>query len=90
MPRGRVITCTWGKDASWLTGNLDGEKDLRPVYEATKFLPSFHLEHYTQAMIPGSDAPSTAAVVHNGSVTGPARKKGVKREVPLAEQWGTS
>lgn len=67
----RTLASLWqaavGEDASWLTGKLDGEKDLRPVYENTGFLPSFHLEHYIQAMIPGSDAPASADASSSGA-----------------------
>ena len=37
----------------------DGTKDLMPVYEDKKFLPSLHLQYLGKADLPGSDAPAT-------------------------------
>ena len=59
----RTLASIWqaavGKDATWLANEpkIVGETDLMPIYENPGFLPSLHLGNYTQAMIPGSDAP---------------------------------
>ncbi len=92
----RTLASLWqaavGEDASWLTDKLDGEQDLRPVYEATDFLPSLHLEHYTQAMIPGSDANGAsapaAAVASAGS--GQARHAGSRPAAAQHPQSGSA
>jgi hypothetical protein len=76
----RTLASIWqsavGEDTSWLTGTFNGEKDLRKIYENTSFLPSLHLANYTQALIPGSDAPNGSAGAHaGGGSKRPARKK---------------
>ncbi len=45
----------------WLATAYDGTKDLMPVYEDKKFLPSLHLQYLGKADLPGSDAPATPA-----------------------------
>lgn len=63
----RTLASIWqaavGKDASWLAGQpkLVGETDLMPIYEDLSFLSSLHLANFTQAMIPGSDAPVSSS-----------------------------
>ena len=79
----RTLASIWqaaaGKDATWLAGvgKMDGANELMPVYEDLNFLPSLHLGNYTQAMIPGSDAPATSAKPSTPKIIGghkPAKK----------------
>jgi hypothetical protein len=46
-------------NASWLTKVYDGNKDLLPIYEDSKFLRSLHMQYLGQVDLPGSDAPTT-------------------------------
>jgi hypothetical protein len=81
----RTLASIWqaavGKDATWLANEpkIVGETDLMPIYEDLAFLPSLHLGNYTQAMIPGSDAPASGRPRASAS---PASKPPASRRQP--------
>jgi hypothetical protein len=83
----RTLASIWqaavGKDAIWLANEpkIVGETDLMPIYENPGFLPSLHLGNYTQAMIPGSDAPGSGGPPASAMAAGkrpPSRKPAVR------------